>query len=465
MNDVLKVNSAFDGHLIREYSLAGLQEIENALDRTYSVFRDRSKWIPKYRRIEILEKLALLMEAQQEDLIRLATEEGGKPYQDTKVELLRAINGVKIAIAELYNLKGEEIPMGLTAPSTGRLAFTTREPIGVVLSISAFNHPLNLIIHQVVPAIATGCPVIVKPASTTPNSCFKIVELLYEAGLAEDHCIPLVCSRELAEKMVRDPRINFLSFIGSAEVGWHLRSILAPGTRIALEHGGVAPVIIDKTADIDSILPGLVKGAFYHAGQVCVSVQKIFVHESIAREVADKISIQVQKLKTGNPLDHDTDVGPLIDPKEIDRVDSWIKEASGMGATIMCGGERLGDTLYQPTVIWQPSAEAKVSKSEVFGPVVCIYPFKEVQEAVESANSLPFAFQAAVYSKDIDFVLSVSQKLNASAVMINDHTAFRVDWMPFGGRDASGIGTGGIPYSMKDMTREKLIVMKSHLLD
>ena len=491
MTDILTVRSPFDRHFICEFTLAGEKEIEKTISVAHNLFRDRSRWLPKYQRIEILEKLAGLMEKQVEELTRMAAEEGGKPYKDSKVEVLRAINGVKIAAAELYNLRGEEIPMGMTAASINRLAFTTREPIGVVLAISAFNHPLNLIIHQVIPAIATGCPVIVKPASSTPVSCFNLVRLLYEAGLPEDYCTAIVCRRDLAEKLAADARIGYVTFIGSHEVGWHLRSILAPGTRIALEHGGVAPVIIDKSAEIEEIAPGIAKGGFYHAGQVCVSVQRVFVHEDIARPFAEKLAEIASNLKVGDPLDPQTDIGPLIAESEVIRVHNWIKEAVQAGAVELTVNtsnsiRQLADQIsiaqssnrpiaqspnrpidkstYRPTVLFSPPNSVKVSTHEVFGPVICVYPYSDIGDAISRANSLRYAFQAAVFTRDIDMALETAQKLNASAVMINDHTAFRVDWMPFGGRDESGIGTGGIPYTMKEMTREKLIVLKSQRL-
>lgn len=461
MPDILQIRSPFDGHLIAELPLAGEQEVEHALEKTYAVFRDQSRWLPRYKRIDILEKFARLMEAHAEEITLRAAEEGGKPYQDTVVEVKRAINGVKIAIAELYHLAGEEVPMGMTAASVNRLAFTTREPIGVVLAISAFNHPVNLIIHQVVPAIAAGCPVIVKPASATPLSCFKLVELLREAGLPDEYCIPLVCNRQLSEKMASDKRIGYLTFIGSAEVGWHLRSILAPGTRVALEHGGVAPVIVDRTANPDEIAPAIAKGGFYHAGQVCVSVQKVFAHEGIALQLARKLAEIADSQKVGDPLDPATDIGPLISQDEVIRIHDWVQEALSGGAQLLSGGNPALLQSYSPTVLFNPPSSVRVSTHEVFGPVICVYPFTDLRDAISRANSLRYAFQASVFTKDIDMAMQAAGQLNASAVMINDHTAFRVDWMPFGGRDESGIGMGGIPYSMKEMTREKLFVFHS----
>lgn len=460
----LKVFSPYDESLIKEIPMVGEKEVESALQKAYSLFLNRKQWIPAYKRIEILEKVQELMKSRVEALTKTAAAEGGKPYIDSKVEVMRAINGVKIAAEEIGRLTGEQIPMGLTQASVNRIAFTTREPIGVVASISAFNHPLNLIVHQTVTAFAAGCPVIVKPASTTPLSCLAFAEILKEAGVPEGWVQVVITDNEVAEKLVTDPRINYLSFIGSAKVGWYLKSKLAPGTRCALEHGGAAPVIVEADAQLEDMVPALVKGGFYHAGQVCVSVQKIFVHESIAKEVADKISALAQNLIVGDPLDEKTEVGPLILPKEVDRVEEWVNEARENSGEILCGGKRISDTCYAPTVIYNPPQDVKVSKEEIFGPVVCVYPYSDREEAINQANALPYHFQAAVFTKDLDIALDTVQKLNATAVMVNDHTAFRVDWMPFGGRDASGEGLGGIPYSMHEMTREKLMVIKSRFL-
>ena len=456
----LKVTSPFDGHLIQEVPMISLEQGKEMLNTAYRIFNNRKVWLPKYQRIEILEKTAQIMSERIEELTKMAVEEGGKPYKDSKVEVLRAINGVKLAVEHIGQMKGSEIPMGMTQASEGRLAFTTKEPIGVVFSVSAFNHPLNLIVHQTVPAIAVGAPVIIKPASTTPLSCINFVNILYEAGLPREYCQVAVCKSSVAEQLVTDKRVNFMSFIGSAKIGWYLAGKLSSGTRYALEHGGVAPVIVESDADLDKAIPALIKGGFYHAGQVCVSVQKVFVQKGIINEFTERFTGGVKKLKTGNPLDKETDVGPIIVKEEIDRVETWVKEAVESGGKILYGGNRISEKLYEPTVILNPSENAKISNEEIFGPVVCIYEYENTEEAIERANSLPFAFQSAVYTKNIDVALKCSENLRASAVMINDHTAFRVDWMPFGGWDDSGIGIGGIPYSMHEMTREKLTVIK-----
>ncbi|USH01394.1 aldehyde dehydrogenase family protein [Grimontia kaedaensis] len=457
----LNVYRPYDGGLIRSLPMQTADDVETALATAHALFLDRSAWMPPHQRIEILEKVIEIMSSQVESLTRMAAEEGGKPYIDSKVEVLRAINGVKLAIEHIPQIKGEQIPMGQTAASVNRMAFTIREPIGVVASVSAFNHPLNLIVHQVIPALAVGCPVIVKPALTTPLSCLRLVEIMHEAGLPKGWCQALVCDNDASSKLVSDSRVNFLSFIGSAKVGWMLRSQLAPGTRCALEHGGAAPVIVDDSANIDEVVPMLAKGGFYHAGQVCVSVQRVYAQQGFCRELAVRLAQAAEKMKVGDPLDPDTEVGPLILPREVDRVDEWVQEAVKGGAELLCGGEKISESCYAPTVLLNPPHDVRVSQMEIFGPVVCVYSYADKQTAIDRANGLPYAFQAAVFTNDLEDALNVTQQLNATAVMVNDHTAFRVDWMPFGGRDASGVGLGGIQYSMHEMTRDKMLVFKS----
>jgi acyl-CoA reductase-like NAD-dependent aldehyde dehydrogenase len=311
-----------------------------------------------------------------------------------------------------------------------------------------------------VPAIAVGCPVIVKPATATPLSCVDFVGLLHEAGLPPAWCeIFLPETNELAEALATDPRIAFLSFIGSSRVGWHLRSKLPPGTRCALEHGGAAPVIIDKSADLGRLVEPLAKGGYYHAGQVCVSVQRIFVHADLQHEFVDRFAARVAALKVGNPALAQTEVGPLITPREADRVSAWIDEAVAGGARLI-GGGRLSSTTLQPSILVNPPSDAKVSTLEVFGPVTCIYSYTRFEDALSAANALPWAFQASIFTEDLRTAFAAAEGLAASAVMVNDHTAFRTDWMPFAGRRQSGYGVGGIPYTMQAMTEEKMIVFR-----
>jgi len=455
----LEVRAPFDGALIATIDTADATQVEQALATAYGLFRNRDAWLDPARRIEILRKAARLMEERAESLALEAAREGGKPLLDSRVEVARAIDGVLNCAEMLRSEAGHVIPMNINAASARRVAFTSHEPIGVVVAVSAFNHPLNLIVHQVGPALAAGCPSIVKPAGDTPLSCLRFVEILYEAGLPREWCQPLVIGDSaLATRLVSDQRVGFFSFIGSGRVGWMLRSKLAPGTRCALEHGGAAPAIVAADADLDDAVPKLVKGGFYHAGQVCVSVQRIFAHRSIAETLARRIAQQAIGLKVGDPTSDRTEVGPLIRKQEVARVEAWVREAVDGGAVLVCGGKRLSDSCYEPTVLLEPPGHSKVSTEEVFGPVVCVYAYDDLDEAIGRANALPVAFQAAVFTRDQATAMHAYARLDASAVMVNDHTAFRVDWMPFAGLRESGLGVGGIPYTFRDMQIEKMFV-------
>ena len=461
----LTVVAPWDLTPIAEVPVASSDDVDKALNTAYQVFRDRDRWLPIPKRIEVLEKTAELMQQQAEHLALEAAREGGKPLMDSRIEVARAIDGVKNCVEVLRTESGRETPMGLNASSQHRLAFTHKEPIGVVVAVSAFNHPLNLIVHQVGPAIAAGCPVIVKPAEDTPLSCFRFVQILRDAGLPEEYCQACAVSdHSVAEKLVTDERVGFFSFIGSGRVGWMLRSKLAAGARCALEHGGVAPVIIDSSADLDDTLPLIAKGGFYHAGQVCVSVQRVFAPRAIANEVAERLAGFASEMTIGDPTLESTDVGPLIRAHEVDRVKSWVDSAIAEGATKVCGGNALSETSYECTVLLEPSVDSQISTQEIFGPAVCVYGYDDVEQAIAQANSLPYAFQASVLTQNIDFGLYCSRRLDAATVMINDHTAFRVDWMPFAGIRQSGLGVGGIPYTFEDMQIDKQIVIRSKQL-
>ena len=461
----VEVHSPYDRSQIGLVEVADEVAVDRALQTAHTLFRDRDRWLPKADRIAILERTAALMRANRVDLALGAATEGGKPLADSLVEVDRAIGGVICCVDTLRTQAGVEIPMNLEGSSKARFAVTHHEPIGPVLAFSAFNHPLNLIVHQVAPAVAAGCPVIVKPAEATPLSCFRFVAMLREAGLPEEWCQALLVENlDLAGKMVSDSRINFFSFIGSGRVGWMLRAKLAPGTRCALEHGGAAPVIVAADADMSDAIPLLGKGGFYHAGQVCVSVQRVFAHDQIAREVASELAEYAVAQTVGDPTSRDTDVGPLIRPAEVQRVGEWVDQASSAGAEVLCGGGSISETCFAPTVLLDPPRDARVSTEEIFGPVVCVYPYRDLDQAIEQANALPFSFQAAVFTSHLDTALRVSRRLDAAAVMVNDHTAFRVDWMPFAGRRESGLGVGGIPYTMADMQVEKLVVFRSREL-
>jgi acyl-CoA reductase-like NAD-dependent aldehyde dehydrogenase len=457
----LPVFQAFDRAKFGEVPTDDERALEDKIERARRAFAARDAWLKPHERAAILLRMAQLVADRRDALRDLIAREGGKPFMDAAVEVTRAIDGLRNAAEELRNFVGREIPMGLTPASDGRWAFTIREPIGIVAAISAFNHPLNLIVHQAAPAIAVGCPVIVKPASSTPLCCLEFVKLAYAAGLPEAWCQSYVPpSSAGAEKLASDPRVAFLSFIGSGNVGWYLRTKIAPGTRCALEHGGAAPLIIDRDVDLDAIIEPIVKGGYYHAGQVCVSVQRIFAHKGIHDAFVERLANRVAVLRVGDPLEPETEVGPLISPKEVARVASWVEEATRTGARVAVGGRRVGETTYQPTVLLEPAADAKVSCDEVFGPVTCVWPFAELDQAIARANAVPFAFQASVFTTKLDVALRFADRIDAASVMVNDHTAFRTDWMPFAGRKHSGYGIGGIGWTMHELTQHKMVVFR-----
>jgi len=451
----LDVHAPWDGSVIETFDTVG----KDGADRALSIAAGAGEPLPVAERTAILDRARARMREQREDLAVEAAREGGKPLRDSLVEVDRAIDGMGLCIEAIRTQAGHGIPMGINPASSGRLAFTRWEPIGPVLAFSAFNHPLNLIVHQVGPAVAAGCPVVVKPAEATPVSCFRFVEFLRDAGLPDAWCQPLLTDdHETSAMLASDPRIAFFTFIGSARVGWMLRSRLAPGTRCALEHGGAAPVVLLEDADLDDAIPLLAKGGFYHAGQVCVSVQRVFAARSIAREVAERLADAARALRVGDPTEKETDVGPLIRPAEVERVGAWVRESKG---ALLCGGEALSARAYAPTVLFDPDPAARVSREEIFGPVVAVYPVDDLDEGIRRSNDVPFSFQSAVFGRDVDAILAAVRRLDAATVLVNDHTAFRVDWMPFAGHRQSGLGTGGIGYTLREMQREKLVVIRS----
>lgn len=458
----IEVRSPYSGELLATVATTDEANAERALETAFRLFRNKRGWLSAAFRGEVLERAVAVMRDRFDELVVTAASEGGKPLVDSRVEVRRAIDGVKLCYETIRNEAGRVVPMSEPNEEISRLAFTQKEPIGVVLAFSAFNHPLNLIVHQVATAIASGCPVVVKPAVTTPLSCWKFVQILHECGLPPEWCqVVMPKNHDIAGALASDRRVGFFSFIGSAKIGWMLRSKLASGTRCALEHGGGAPVIVDRSADIGKMVPLLLKGGYYHAGQVCVSVQRVFVHADQMDEVADRLAQGAELLIVGDPLDEKTEVGPLIRPAEVDRIDEWVREAVDGGAKLLTGGRRLDHNCYAATLLLNPSQEARVSRREVFGPVICLYSYTDLDAAIEQANSLEVAFQAAVFAQDIDCAVDIYHELDAATVMINDHTAFRQDGMPFAGLRESGLGIGGIPYTIAEMQIEKMMVIRS----
>jgi len=458
---MLEVKSPWNNKVLATLKCHNEKQLEKILNNVTKVASNKGIDFPPKDRINILKKFSDKIKGSIDELASLAASEGGKPLVDSIVEIKRGAEGVDSCIEILKSESGSVIPMNINEASANRIAFTQKEPIGVVLAISAFNHPFNLIIHQVIPAIATGCSVIVKPAEDTPLSCKKIVDMLYECGLPEERChFVLPENLELATKLVSDERINFFSFIGSSKIGWFLRSKLASGTRCSLEHGGLAPSFLTPSAELKECAESVTKGGFYHAGQVCVSVQRVFVNEKIFDDFLEIFTKKVSNLNVGDPLNKKTDAGPLIRPKEVNRVEEWVNEAVSNGAGLILGGKRLSETTFDKTILLDPKYSDKVSQLEIFGPVVCIYKYNDFLDAINQANSIDVSFQASIFTNQIDEALKFYEKINASAVFHNDHTAFRVDWMPFAGLKHSGYGIGGIKYTMNDMQIDKMLILR-----
>lgn len=465
MADTIEVFSPYDRSHVGQVAASSPEDIETALDTAHKLFRDRRQWLSKKMRVDILRRAAAIITERREELAHQAASEGGKPLKDSLVEIDRGVDGIHTCIEELRTKAGQVVPMDLNATSAGRIAFTQYEPIGVVVGVSAFNHPFNLVVHQLAPAVAVGAPVILKPATTTPLSCKALVEIFSEAGLPQGWAQMVVPdTNELATKLVTDPRVGFFTFIGSAAVGWSLRSKLAPGTRCALEHGGVAPVLVSHDADLEMAMPRVARGAFWHAGQACVGVQRVFCHKSIAGEVAERLGALGDKMAIGNPLSIATEIGPLISVREAERVGRWVDEAVNGGAKLVSGGKRISETCYSNTVLLNPRPDADVMLKEVFGPVVCVYEYDEIDDAISLSNSLPFSFQAAVFTNNLDTAMHCYRHMDGTAIMVNENTLFRVDWMPFSGARQSGHGVGGMPYTMHEMQTEKMMVWRSDAL-
>jgi acyl-CoA reductase-like NAD-dependent aldehyde dehydrogenase len=452
-----EVVSPYSGDVIAEVEQAGEAAVEAGLAQAANTFK--AGVLPPYQRADILHKLAVQMKDRHEELSLTIAQEGGKPLKDARIEVTRAVNTVELSAEEATHLDGEQQAMGGTAGNENKITLTLLEPIGVVSSISAFNHPVNLIAHQVAPPLAAGNAVVLKPSGDTPISALKMGQMLQRAGLPDGYLSILPCEPPVAQNLATDPRINYLSFIGSAKVGWHLRRVAADGTRVGLEHGGNAPAIVAQDADLQKTAQICLTGGYYHAGQVCVSVQRLYLHRSIADEFIALYKTMIESLIVGDPTLPETGVGPLIRPREVARVKSWVDAAVDGGAEIVTGGQVLDNNCYRPTLLTKVQQGMDVVDKEVFGPVVSVFVYDDIDEAVAGANAGPNGFQAAVFTKDINTGFHAAKQLDFSAVMLNESTAFRVDWMPFGGRHSSGLGMGGVKYSIEEMTQPKLIVL------
>jgi glyceraldehyde-3-phosphate dehydrogenase (NADP+) len=411
-----------------------------------------------YERSKILSRIAQAIETRRTEFSELITNESGKPIRFSEAEVDRAIFTFSITSEEATRINGEVIPLDGMSTVKNRKGIVTRFPLGPVACISPFNFPLNLIAHKIAPAIASGNSFIIKPPPQAPLTSLMLGECLLESGLPQNTVSILPSSNTSAELLVTDPRVAMLSFTGSARVGWELKQ-KAGKKKVTLELGGNAAVIVDKHADLNLAIERCVLGAFAYAGQVCIKVQRIFVHKDVYKQFEMKFLEACSEVKVGNPLESDTIVGPMISLAEAERVEQWVKEAVSGGANIAWGGKRKG-SMFEPTVLDSVTPAMKVCSEEVFGPVVTLQSVTSVEDAVNASNNSRYGLQAGIFSSDLSSIMYAYRHLNVGGVIANDYPTFRVDNMPYGGVKDSGSGREGVRYAIQEMTEPKLLVLE-----
>ena len=389
---MLEIRNPYTKDLLATIEMSDEKNSLEIFTRALTAWKNRKNF-PKKDRIKVLKTFKSLVEKNHRDIALKATKEGGKPLKDSLIEVERALSGIDCTISALYELKGQQVPMAMNEASDKHIAYTRREPKGVVLAISAFNHPFNLLIHQVLPAIAVGCPVVVKPSLSTPLSAIMFQELLQSAGLPDGWCQVLICEDTLTEKLAASDNISFLSFIGSQSIGWKLKSQLAPGVSCNLEHGGTASAIIDQSANLEDASRQLVRSSFYHSGQVCVSTQNIFIHESVREEFTKLFLNEARNLKVGNPELLTTDLGPIIKKTAFNRIIGLIEDARKSDAKILLGGNALSPTTIEATVIDSPhDIKSEIYQEEIFGPLVNFFSYDCLDTLIATINESKILF-------------------------------------------------------------------------
>ena len=451
-----EIKSPYNGEVIGRTYRPSPDDVENAIKAATAAF-EITKKMPPYERSEILFNIVRILQERKEELAQSIAAEAGKPIKAARIEAERSILTFTIAAEEAKRINGEIIPLDIHPYGKDRICNISRFPIGPIAGISPFNFPLNLVVHKVAPCIASGNTMLLKPASQTPLSSLKLGEIVMEAGLPAGALNILPCTAQGAEPLITDERIKKLTFTGSPVVGWGLKQRCGR-KKITLELGGNAGVIVHNDADLNYAVDRVIMGGFGYSGQVCISVQRIFVHNEIFEEFKEKFIKKVKALKTGDPLDENTDVGPMISEKEADRVEAWIKEAANNGASILTGGER-NKSMLAPTVITDVKPDMKVSCQELFAPVVTLASYSDFHAAVKEVNESEFGLQAGIFCKDLDLIYSAYNELNVGGLVIGDVPTFRIDNMPYGGVKSSGLGREGIRYAIEEMTELKALVL------
>lgn len=457
--EALDVNSPYNGALVGKTWLGGDAEFERAAQAAVAA-RDAMRGWPVHARQRTLRQVATRLRAERDSCALVLAGETGKPLRDALVEVERAASTFDAAADEASRLGGEVVPMDLAPHGEGRLALTRREPLGPIAAITPFNFPLNLVAHKLAPALATGNPIVLKPATKTPLSALLLARFLIDAGVPEGGLSVLPLVRSAADGLVTDDRFALLTFTGSAEVGWGMKA-RAGHKRVVLELGGNAGVIVDRTANVEAAVRRVVAGGFTFAGQSCISVQRVYLHDEIAEAFTDKLVAAVARLRAGDPLDPATDVGPMITTGDVDRIDAWVQEAVAEGATILTGGRKLGPSLYAPTVISNAPATARICRDEAFAPLVGLYRFSTLDEAISAVNASKYGLQAGIFTRELSHALEAFRRLEVGGVVVNDVPSYRVDSMPYGGVKDSGTGREGPRYAMEAMTELKLLIINT----
>ena len=458
--NAVEIRSPYDGHLVGTTYLATPEQVERAAAASVSGFT-AMRALGAWERAAILRTTAAKITERREELAKLLSAEAGKPIRDARAEIDRGALTFRLAGEEAERMIGETIPLDLAPASKGRLGITRRFPVGPVLGISPFNFPLNLAAHKVAPAIAAGCSMVLKPPSADPLIMLKVAEILVDAGLPAGGLSVIPTSRPDADRLIEDERFKVLSFTGSPAVGWSLKG-RAGKKRVLLELGGNAACIVDESADIGWAVKRALVGSFAYAGQVCISVQRIYVHEAIADEFEQKFAAGVARLVLGDPANEATDLGPLIDDGAASRTATWIREATAEGARIIAGGTAVDPNnprLFSPTILTNVPRSARICSEEAFAPVVVLERFKDFSTAIAAVNESRFGLQCGIFSNDLAHVRAAFDHLEVGGVIVNDVPTYRIDHMPYGGVKDSGLGREGVRWSIDEMTEIKLLVL------
>ena len=454
----VEVRSPFDDALVAVIHRAGPAQIEAAIQGAADAFATTRR-LPSWKRAEGLEAISDGIRSRREELARAMALEAGKPIAAARGEVDRAVFTFRVAAEEAKRIYGEIVPLDWIPGNEGREAHVHQVPLGPVAGISPFNYPLNLVAHKVAPALAAGDAIVLRPASQTPVSALKLAEIVQGAGWPAGAFSVVPSSTADAAPLVEDERIELLTFTGSPAVGWSLRQ-RAGRKRVTLELGGNAGVIVHADADVPYAAERIAWGGFQFAGQSCVSVQRVYVHEDVYGAFRDALLARVAKLRVGDPLDEATDIGPVIDAQAAERIESWLREAQEGGATVLTGGSRDG-ALWPPTVLEGVTREMRVCRQEVFAPVVGLYPYREVGDAIRAVDDSEFGLQAGLFTNDWSVIRDAFDGIAVGGLNVNDVSTFRVDHMPYGGVKRSGAGREGLRYAIQEMSEMKLLTLNS----